>query len=95
MTSGEGGREGSGRESEQLGRCVGEKKKKLTSPEGKQKEWKQATSGDRRLRDSQDSTGGTIDEMSNNRERELIEHTSSKKTGHQMRERGAIPQSHL
>ena len=47
------------------------------------------------VRDSQDSKGGTLDEMPNSRERELIEPTSSRKTGHQMRERGAIPQSQL
>ena len=47
------------------------------------------------VRDSQDSKGGTLDEMPDSRERELIEPTSSRKTGHQMRERGAIPQSQL
>jgi hypothetical protein len=43
------------------------------------------------VRDSQDSKGGTLDEMHNNRERELIEPTSSKKMGHEMRVREAIP----
>jgi hypothetical protein len=74
---------------------------------GQQKEWKQATSGNRRLgdpqnsletwevRDPQDSKGGTLDEMPNNRERELIEPTSSRKTGHQVRDGVPIPQSHL
>jgi hypothetical protein len=33
--------------------------------------------------------------MPNNRERELIEPTSSRKTGHQVREGVAIPQSKL
>jgi hypothetical protein len=33
--------------------------------------------------------------MPDNRERELIEPTSSRKTGHQMREGVAIPQSKL
>ena len=47
------------------------------------------------MRDSQDSKGGTLDEMSDNRERELIEPTSSRKTGHQVREGFAIPQSKL
>ena len=47
------------------------------------------------VRDFQDSTGGTLDEMPNSRERELIGHISSWKTGHQMRERFAIPQSKL
>jgi hypothetical protein len=46
------------------------------------------------VRVSQDSKGGTLDDMTECRERELIEPTSSKKTGHQLRERGAIPQSH-
>ena len=47
------------------------------------------------VRDSQDSKGETLDEMPDSRERELIEPTSSRKKGHQMRERGAIPQSQL
>ena len=41
------------------------------------------------VRDSQDSKKGTLDEMPNSRDMELIEHTSSKKTGHRMREREA------
>ena len=40
------------------------------------------------MRDSQDSKGGTLDKMPYSRERELIESISSRKTGHQMRERG-------
>ena len=36
------------------------------------------------MRDSQDSKGGTLDEMPNSGERELIESTSSRKTGHQV-----------
>jgi hypothetical protein len=36
------------------------------------------------VRDSQDSKGGTLDEIPNNGERELIESTSSRKTGHQV-----------
>ena len=36
-----------------------------------------------------------LDEMLDSRERELIELTSSRKTGHQVRDRVAIPQSHL
>ena len=47
------------------------------------------------VRDSQHSKGGTLDEMPNNRERELTEPTSSRKTGHQVREEVAIPQSKL
>jgi hypothetical protein len=46
-------------------------------------------------RDSQDSKGGTLDEMPDSRERELIERTSSKNTGHQVRDGVAIPQSQL
>jgi hypothetical protein len=47
------------------------------------------------VRDSQDSQERTFDEMPDSRERELIEPTSSRKTGHQMRVVVAIPQSHL
>jgi hypothetical protein len=47
------------------------------------------------VRDSQDSKVGTVDEIPDNKGRELIEPTSSRKTGHQMRERGAIPQLQL
>ena len=47
------------------------------------------------VRDSQDSKGGTLDEMPDSRERELIEPTSSRKTGHQVRDGVAIPQSQL
>ena len=47
------------------------------------------------VRDSQDSKGGTLDEMPDSREGELIEPTSSRKTGHQGRGGVAIPQSHL
>ena len=45
------------------------------------------------VRDSQDSKD--LDEMPDSRERELIEPTSSRKTGHQVRDGVAIPQSHL
>jgi hypothetical protein len=44
------------------------------------------------VRDSQDSKGGTLDKMPDG---ELIETTSSRKTGHQVREGFAIPQSKL
>ena len=47
------------------------------------------------MRDSQDSKGRTLDEMPNSRERELIEPTFSRKTGHQVREGVAILQSKL
>jgi hypothetical protein len=47
------------------------------------------------VRDSQDSKGGTLEEMPYSRERELIEPTTSRETGHKMREREAIPQSQL
>jgi hypothetical protein len=46
-----------------------------------------------KVRDSQDSWGGTFDEMPDNRETELIEPTSSRKTDHQVRDEVAIPQS--
>lgn len=36
------------------------------------------------MKDSQDSEGGTLDEMPDNREKELVETTSSTKTGHQV-----------
>jgi hypothetical protein len=47
------------------------------------------------VRDSKDSKGGTLDEMLDSRERKLIETTSSRKTGHQMNDKGAISQSKL
>jgi hypothetical protein len=43
------------------------------------------------VRDTQDSKSGILDEMSDNTERELIEPTSSRKTGHQVRDGVAIP----
>jgi hypothetical protein len=42
------------------------------------------------VRVSQDSKGGTLDEMPESRERELVEPNSSRKTGHQVRE-GGLP----
>jgi hypothetical protein len=42
-------------------------------------------------RDVQDTKGGTLDEMSNSKEREIIEPTSSRKTGHQVKDGIAIP----
>jgi hypothetical protein len=39
--------------------------------------------------------GKDLDEMLNSKERELIELISSRKTGHQVRDGVAIPQSHL
>jgi hypothetical protein len=47
------------------------------------------------VRDFQDSKGETLDEMPNSREREHIELTSSRKTGHQVTDGVAISQSHL
>ena len=47
------------------------------------------------MNNSQDLKGGTLDEMPDSRERELIESTSSKETGHQMMEKGPTPQSQL
>jgi hypothetical protein len=41
-----------------------------------------------KVRDTQDSERGTIDEMPKNEERELIESTSSRKTGHQVKRWG-------
>ena len=43
------------------------------------------------MRDSQDSKGGTLDEMPNSREREFIEPISNRKTRNQMREGGCHP----
>jgi hypothetical protein len=40
------------------------------------------------VRDSQDSKGGTLDEMPYSGERELVESTSSRKTEHQAEGRG-------
>jgi hypothetical protein len=45
------------------------------------------------VRDSQDLKGGTLYEMPYSGERELVEPTSSKKTGHQVRDGVTIPQS--
>ena len=47
------------------------------------------------VRVSQDLNGGTLDEPPDSRERELIEATSSRKTGHQVRDGVVILQSHL
>ena len=38
------------------------------------------------VRDSQDSKGGTLDEIPNSRGKKFIESISSRKTGHKMRE---------
>jgi hypothetical protein len=43
----------------------------------------------------QESKGGALDEMPDIRERELVDSTSSRKTGHQVKDGVAIPQSHL
>ena len=43
------------------------------------------------MKDSQDSKGGTLDEMPNSGERELVESTSSRKTGHQVEGWGCHP----
>jgi hypothetical protein len=45
------------------------------------------------VRDSQDSKGGTLDEIPYRAERELVEPTSSRKTEHQITDGVAIPQS--
>jgi hypothetical protein len=47
------------------------------------------------LIDSQESKGYNLNEMPNSRERELIEPTSSRNTGHQGREEVAILESKL
>ena len=47
------------------------------------------------VRDSQNSKRETSDEMPYSGERELVEATSSRKTGHQVRDWVAIPQSKL
>jgi hypothetical protein len=44
---------------------------------------------------TQPQKGGTFGEMPDSRERELIEPTSIRKTGHQVRDGVDIPQSHL
>jgi hypothetical protein len=44
-----------------------------------------------KVRDSQDSEGGTLDEVPNSRDRELIEPTSTRKTGHQVEGWGCHP----
>jgi hypothetical protein len=47
------------------------------------------------VRNSSDSKGETLDEIPDSKKRELIESTSSRKTGHQIRDVVAIPQSHF
>ena len=47
------------------------------------------------VRDSQDSKEGTLDEMPDSRERELIEPPSSRKTGHQVKDVVDMTHSHL
>jgi hypothetical protein len=47
------------------------------------------------VRDSQESKGGTLDEMPDSRGRELVEPTPSRKTGHQVKKGWGIPQSQL
>jgi hypothetical protein len=47
------------------------------------------------IRDSQESKGGTLGEMPDSRDREVIGPTSSRKTEHQVRDGVTIPQSHL
>jgi hypothetical protein len=43
------------------------------------------------VRDFQDSKGETLDEMPNNGKRELVEPTSSRKSGHQVERWGCYP----
>jgi hypothetical protein len=47
------------------------------------------------VRESQDSKGGNLDEMLYSGEREVVESTCSRKTGHQMKDGVAIPQLKL
>ena len=47
------------------------------------------------VRDSQNSKGGTVDEMPDSWTREFVEPISSRKTGHQVMEGVSIPQSKL
>jgi hypothetical protein len=48
------------------------------------------------VRESQDLKGGTLDEMPNNEERELVDSTSSRKTGYKVERDGVtIPQSKI
>ena len=47
------------------------------------------------VKDSQDSKEGTLDEIPDSKEMELVEPTSSRKTGHQVRDEVAIPQSKI
>ena len=75
------------------------------APEGQQKDWKQAALAGRRLEDPLECTRnlggerhsvlkkGTLDEMPDSRERDLVVPTSSRKTGHQVRNGFANPQS--
>jgi hypothetical protein len=47
------------------------------------------------VRNSQESKAGTLDEMPHIEKRELVEPTSKRKTGHQVRDGIAFPQSKL
>jgi hypothetical protein len=47
------------------------------------------------VRDSQNLKGETLDKMFSSRYRELLKPTSSRKTGHQVRDGVVIPESHL
>ena len=47
------------------------------------------------MRDYQHSKGRILDEMSDSVKRELVEPTASRKTGHQVRDRFAVPQSRV
>jgi hypothetical protein len=49
--------------------------------------------GGREVRDCHDSKGRTLDEIPYSGDRELIEPTSNRKTGHEVRDVVAIPQS--
>ena len=51
----------------------------MTSGDGR---WGDPLECTREVRDSQDSKGGTLDEMLNSGEREVVESISSRKPGH-------------
>jgi hypothetical protein len=90
-----GEEKGRGREKGKHGQALEEGEYQKLSPEDQQNEWKHKTSEGGRwevgdvlkvadtweVRESQDSKGGTLDEMPKSGKRELVEFTSSRKTG--------------
>ena len=98
----EGRREGPGRERGQRGNMImggvertealRTSRKHVNRQPRKVGGWGPPLECTRDLGESHDSKGGTLDEMSYSGERELVEPSFSKKTGHQVKDGVAIPQ---